>query len=297
MVGAVCAAFACFAVLQAFVRSGSNELSGDLIRLSTLSPVEWRLHREASATWYQRWIRPMVLFWSQRLRLRPAQMDPNFLAQAGLDSEQFDAIELRTIRVMAAVAGVTLGVLLGMLVTGTVTIAPLLGWIGYIAPMRVLALRRRQRQAAVLRDLPEFIGLLRAFLAVGMSLERTLHALSTNGGQDTVLKSEIRRALGRYGLGLRIEEALEELGPRTGVDELEGFVTALNQTRRAGNGLDAMLRDQELMVRMTHRNRITAQAGAVSTKLLGVLAGIYLPEFVILIVIPLFWGIMQRAFG
>ena len=51
------------------------------------------------------------------------------------------------------------------------------------------------------------------------------------------------------------------------------------------------------MVRLSERNRATAQAASVSTKLLGVLGGIYLPEFVILIIIPLFWGIMQRAFG
>ena len=66
---------------------------------------------------------------------------------------------------------------------------------------------------------------------------------------------------------------------------------------RIGGDLDATLRDQELMVRMNQRNRSTAKAAAVGTKLLGVLGGIYLPEFVILIVIPLFWGIMQRAFG
>jgi len=57
------------------------------------------------------------------------------------------------------------------------------------------------------------------------------------------------------------------------------------------------LRDQELMARMNQQNRSTAQAASVSTKLLAVLGGIYLPEFVILIMVPLFWGIMQRAFG
>jgi hypothetical protein len=48
---------------------------------------------------------------------------------------------------------------------------------------------------------------------------------------------------------------------------------------------------------MNQQNRSTAQAASVGTKLLGVLGGIYLPEFVILIMVPLFWGIMQRAFG
>ena len=75
------------------------------------------------------------------------------------------------------------------------------------------------------------------------------------------------------------------------------FVAALAQSKRIGSGLEATLRDQELMVRLNQRNRATAQAAAVTTKLLAVLGGIYLPEFVILIMIPLFWGIMQRAFG
>jgi hypothetical protein len=30
---------------------------------------------------------------------------------------------------------------------------------------------------------------------------------------------------------------------------------------------------------------------------MGVLAAVYLPEFVVLIMIPLFWGIIRRAFG
>jgi pilus assembly protein TadC len=96
---------------------------------------------------------------------------------------------------------------------------------------------------------------------------------------------------------LSIEQALEEVGVRTGVDDVAMFVGAVAQSKRIGGDLDATLRDQELMVRMNQRNRSTAQAAAVGTKLLAVLGGIYLPEFVILIVVPLFWGIMQRAFG
>jgi len=160
-----------------------------------------------------------------------------------------------------------------------------------------LAGRRGRRQARVHRELPQLISMIRAFTAAGMPLERGLHLLSANTSPDSILKKEIRIALGRYGLGLSIEQALHEIGPRTGVDEVAMFVSALAQSKKAGSGLAATLRDQELMVRLSERNRATAQASSVSTKLLGVLGGIYLPEFVILIMIPLFWGIMQRAFG
>ena len=297
--GGVCAALACFALLQALVAARpSGAMEGkELIRASILSPAEWRIHQQAHASWYQRWLRPLMLLWGRKLHLRPARLDPNFLIQAGIDGEQLDGVELRTIRLMSAVAGMAIGGLLGAFFAGTLAVVPLLGWIGYIFPLRVLAARRRRRQAEVLGELPEFVSMVRAFLAAGMSLERTLHALSSDAPPDTALKQEIRRALGRYGLGLSIDQALEEVGPRTGVDDLAMLITALNQSKRTGGGLDSVLRDQELMVRMNQRNRATAQAAAVSTKLLGVLAAVYLPEFVILIVIPLFWGIMQRAFG
>ena len=69
------------------------------------------------------------------------------------------------------------------------------------------------------------------------------------------------------------------------------------QGKRLGTGMEQLLRDQELLVRMGQRNRATAEASRVNTKLMGVLAAVYLPEFVVLIMIPLFWGIIRRAFG
>jgi tight adherence protein C len=267
-----------------------------LIRATTLSPVEWRRHRERQLDVYQRWLRPLLLLSANRLHLRPNRIEPHYLTQAGID-HIVDALELRVIRLITALFGAVLGCAAALLLTGTFLVVPLLAWLGYIAPLRVLAARRRKRQAALQRDLPEFIGLLRAFVTAGLPLERTLHVLSANAQPDSLLKCEIRAALARYGLGSSIDQALEEIGPRTGVDDLTSFLSALVQTKRSGSGLEATLRDQEFMVRMNQRNRVTGQAAAISTKLLAVLAGVYLPEFVILIIIPLFWGIFQRAFG
>jgi tight adherence protein C len=298
MLGAVCVVAACFAGFLALIPTGPSTaaIGNELIRASTLSPVEWRLQQQAQLGWYQRWLRPLVQLWGHRLHPHPARLDPLYLTQAGVD-QAIDGVELRVIRLMSALLGTVVGCIIALLLAGSLVLVPLLSWLGYIAPLRVIAARRRRRQGAFQRDLPEFIGMLRAFMAAGMPLERTLHVLSANSQPDHLLKNEIRAALARYGLGLSIDQALEEIGPRTGVDDLGGFLTALMQSKRSGSGLEATLRDQELMVRMNQRNRATAQAAAVSTKLLAVLGGIYLPEFVVLIVIPLFWGIMQRAFG
>ncbi len=298
IIGALAGALACFLGLQALLGSHPKAAMNpsELIRMSTLSPIEWKLHQLDRAGWYQRWLRPLVTLWASRLRLKPTRLDPEFLVQAGVDPTLLNMVELRMLRLLAAASAAAVGLVLTFL-TGAFTMVPLFSWLGYIAPVRVLAARRRRRQAALLADLPELIGMLRAFLAAGMSLERALHVLSVPGPPDSELKREIRAALARYGLGISIEEALAEMSARTGVDDIEALVTALSQSKRAGTGLETSLHDQELMVRMNRRNRATAQAGAVSTRLLAVLAGIYLPEFVLLIIIPLFWGIMQRAFG
>jgi tight adherence protein C len=299
ILGALCAAIACLAGLQAvFGRARPLHSSAiALIRATTLSPVEWRHHQRGREGWYQRWLRPVALLWGGRLHLRPTRLDPIYLIQAGVDPDRIDGVELRVVRLMSALVGGLIAFLVAMLASGALVLVPLFVWAGSIAPGRYLAQRRRRRQDAINRELPQLVSMIRAFTVAGMPLERALHVLSANTQPDSVLRAEIRLALGRYGLGSSIEQALLEIGPRTGLDDVATFVGALAQCKRIGGGLEPTLRDQELMARMNQQNRSTAQAASVSTKLLAVLGGIYLPEFVILIMVPLFWGIMQRAFG
>ena len=299
MLGAICTALACFAGFQVlFGRTRPAHSSGiALIRATTLSPIEWRQHQRGREGWYQRWLRPIALLWGSRLHLRPTRLDPTYLIQAGVDPDRIDGVELRVVRLMSALVGGLIACLIALLASGALVLVPLLVWAGYVAPSRYLAQRRRRRQNAIHRELPQLVSMVRAFTVAGMPLERTLHVLSANTHPDSVLRHEIRLALGRYGLGSSIEQALLEIGPRTGIDDVATFVGAVAQCKRVGGGLEPTLRDQELMARMNQQNRSTAQAAAVSTKLLAVLGGIYLPEFVILIMVPLFWGIMQRAFG
>ena len=297
--GALCLGLACFAALQALFgpRRLRHSSAIELIRATTLSPVEWRQHQQGREGWYQRWLRPIAILWGSRLHLRPTRLDPIYLVQAGIDPDRIDGVELRVVRLMSGLVGGLMACLVAMLASGVLALVPLFVWAGYVAPARYLAQRRRRRQGAIQRELPQLVSMVRAFTVAGMPLERALHVLSANTEPDSVLRQEIRLALGRYGLGSSIEQALLEIGPRTGIDDVATLVGALAQCKRIGGSLEPTLRDQELMARMNQQNRSTAQAASVSTKLLAVLGGIYLPEFVILIMVPLFWGIMQRAFA
>ena len=299
MLAAACTATACFAglYLLADFAGLSRRPQMDLVRASTLSPLEWRQQQKSVDSWYRRWLQPVVLMIASRTHLRPARLDRAYLVQCGINPDQLDGIQLRALKIAGAIGGLIVGLVLSFVLGGTMLFIPLLAWAGYIGPSRYLDHRRRGRQRLIQRELPELVSMIRAFVVAGMPLERALHLISADSGAPGVLKAEIRAALGRYGLGLTIEEALQQIGERTGTDDIALFVSALAQTKRMGTGLEQTLREQELLVRMNQRNRSTAEAARVGTKLLAVLAGIYLPEFVLLIMIPLFSGIIQRAFG
>jgi Flp pilus assembly protein TadB len=299
ILAAACTAAACFTGLYLLAEAVglSRHPQMDVVRASTLSPIEWRERQQAVDSWYGRWLRPIATITASRLHLRPTRLDPAYLVQCGIDPEQLDGVEFRALKIAGALAGLVVGLLFAIFLGGVTLFIPLLAWGGYVAPSRYLSHSRRTRQQSIHRELPEVVSMIRAFVVAGMPMERALHLISADPGAPGVLKAEIRAALGRYGLGLTIEEALQQIGERTGTDDIALFVSALAQSKRMGTGLEQTLRDQELLVRMNQRNRSTAEAARVGTKLLGVLAGIYLPEFVILIMIPLFSGIIQRAFG
>jgi tight adherence protein C len=299
MLAAVCTAAACFTGLYmlADFAGVSRRPRMNLVRASTLSPIEWRQQQRSLDSWYRRWLQPLTLLIASRLHLRGARLDRAYLVQCGIDPEQLDGVQFRALKIAGAVTGLVLGLLLAIVLGGTAFFVPLLAWAGYITPSRYLDHRRRGRQRSIQRELPEVVSMIRAFVIAGMPMERALHLISGDASAPGILKAEIRAALGRYGLGLTIEEALQQISERTGTDDIALFVSALVQSKRMGTGLEQTLRDQELLVRMNQRNRSTAEAARVGTRLLGVLAGIYLPEFVVLIMIPLFFGIIQRAFG
>jgi tight adherence protein C len=283
------------------LRSQWRQPSGELIRASTMSPHEYRQYQLSRDGGYGRWVRPGLLMLADRLHLRPLPITPQELIRAGIDPEQITALEITAIKAFLGISATIACCLAAILVPLLFVLAPVAGWLGFIAPNLYLHFRRRSRRRRIERELPDLVGLLKAFVNASVPLEQALNLISAQLVRDTanghLLAQEVRRALGRYGLGLTIEEVLEEMADRLGVDDVSLLVSALAQGKRLGTGMDRLLRDQELLIRMNQRNRATAEASRVSTKLMGVLVGVYLPQFTILIMIPLFWGIIRRAFG
>ncbi len=301
--GAAAVSAATFGLLYAMVglRAHPAGPRRDMVRVSTLSPHEYQLYAESHGSAYARWLGPALLMLADRLRVKAIPLTDDELLQAGIDPRQISALEITVLKGLAALAAGALCLAAGVAAPLFFLLAPAAAWLGFIIPNVVLQSRRRARRRQIEREIPDFVGLLKAFVNANVSLEQALHLISSQLVRDTadrhLLARELRTALSRYGLGLTIEEALQALAERLAVDDLSLLVSAITQGKRLGTGMDQLLRDQELLVRMNQRNRATAEASRVSTKLMGVLVAVYLPQFVILVMIPLFWGIIRRAFG
>jgi tight adherence protein C len=296
--GALASCLAVLCAVAALTPAGGGRAGQSaLIRVSTLSPTEWRQFQESHASAYQRWLRPALLLWARRLRLQPAGVDARLLQEAGFEASRLNGVELQALRIFGAGLGVIAGASLGLLYSTSILLLPLLAWAGFLLPLVALRRVRRRRQALIRSELPDLIGIVRAFYRAGVPLERTLHLVASQRASFPLLGVEIERGLAGYGLGLSLDDALRGVAARTGLCELSLLVGTLVQAGRLGSGLDEGLKEHEDAARAAQRNQAAAEASRVGTKLLAILTLVYLPEFALLIVIPLFVGLLQHAFG
>jgi tight adherence protein C len=300
MLASLCAVAAVMCLAAALPSRRRRALPVELARLSTMDAREVALHRDAQRPPWERLLQPAVAVVASRLRPSWAGLSEDDLRRSGIDVERFGIAELLTVKVLGALLGASLVIAVAAVAPGMLMLLPAFAFGGFVAPSVLVTRRRVARQARMLRELPDLISLLKAFVGAGIPLEQALHLISaqlSSAPQPNLLATEVRRALSDYGLGVSIDDALQGMARRTGLTELEMLAAALSQAKRQGAGMERVLRDQETIARLQQRNRALAAASRVSTRLVGVLVLVYLPEFLVLILAPLFYGIFLRAFG
>ena len=146
-------------------------------------------------------------------------------------------------------------------------------------------------------QLPDFLALVRP-LAETPGLERAmatvadeLHAAS---GGENLLARQVRSAVAAYGTGVNFYAALTDVAAASDLEELDELSAALGQARRTGKGVPDVLAEHERSLREAERNRLLGAASTVQPKLAAILAAVYLPVFILLIVVPLFLSTLGR---
>jgi tight adherence protein C len=166
---------------------------------------------------------------------------------------------------------------------------------GYIIPQFVLSRRIKKRQEEILVNLPYSIDLLSISVEAGMGFDAAVgYVMRKTKGP---LAEEFAKTLNEIRLGKPRLEALEDLGNRTGVEELKAFVTAVVHSSRLGASITNTLRIQADSIRVRRRQRAQEQAMKAPVKMVFPLVFCIFPALFFVVLGPPLVSIIQNLRG
>jgi pilus assembly protein TadC len=215
-------------------------------------------------------------------------VDERMLRLAGMNDVGVADIALLKIGAASLAALVVAGVRLP-----AVCIAPA-AFAAFVAPSEWIARRARDREAEREAALLPLLERVQALGAAGMPIE---HALAEAARTESALAAIVREAVARSRLGVPAFDALAEIAARERMPALEDVALELARARRAGRPLLPLLAERREVARLAWRARRLDAASRVDAALSLVLVAAYLPALMLLVVIPLFLGLLRSLEG
>lgn len=155
---------------------------------------------------------------------------------------------------------------------------------GYTLPQFVLSKKMRTRQEQILANLPYSIDILSISVEAGMGFDAAVgYTMRKIKGP---LAEEFAKTLNEIRLGKPRLEALEDLGNRTGVDDLKTFITAVVHASRLGGSITNTLRIQADSIRTRRRQRAQEQAMKAPIKIVFPLVLFIFPALFVVLLGP-----------
>ena len=236
----------------------------------------------------ERFLRPFF----DRIGRRVAALQPRDRAQKlqilidlagrplGMNAGSFVAVQV----VLAVVCGI-LGTGLALLITLPWFLGLVFGAVlGYIGPQYQLKRIVSAKQKEISLALPNALDLLCISVEAGLGFDAALARVVEKF--DNALSREFAFVLNEIRLGRPRHEALEDLGKRSGVQELASFIQALVQSDQLGVGIARVLRIQSDEMRRRRRQKAEAKAQQASLKMLFPMVGCIFPVLFVILLGP-----------
>lgn len=299
LVGTVATFVAALALLMGlFAPALATPTRTDALRAAALPRHRYERLVNAERPWWERLLAPVAGRIATRVPSLARQVDERLIVRAGMDPRVLSPAEVYAAKLLAGGTVLALGLAFTPLLGG---LAPLIGLVlgfgAYLFPTEYLAMRGRQRKAQLVRELPDVLAVLRP-LAERKPLENALSdvtgAIDAASAGQNLLARQLLSAVAAYGTGANLFEALRDVAGTNDLPELEDLAMALGQARDVGVGVPEVLAATERGLREAERNRMLGTASTVQPKLAAILAVVYLPVFLLLIVVPLFISTLDR---
>ena len=212
------------------------------------------------------------------------------MVQAGYTSPSAVAVFLGTRFVLSV--GLAILVLLAIPILGLPVWGAVLGalWgfaIGWLFPGMVVSSRTRRRQKEMVKALPDALDLLVVCVEAGLGLNQAMVRVAQEIGHvSPVLGEQLELTNLEIRAGTPRDEALRNLGERTGVEDIQSFVGMLIQTDRFGTSIADALRVHADVLRTKRRQRAEEAAAKTAIKMLFPLVFFIFPAMFVVILGP-----------
>ena len=210
--------------------------------------------------------------------------------------------DFTAIRYVCFVLGGAVGLLLGFLLnqdTGQVILlgaSPLVfGIIGLYGPTYWLRTKVAQRRTEIQKGLPDAMDLLTIAVEAGLGFDAAMARVTDKF--KNALADEFAQVLQETRLGRPRLEALDDMGRRTGVEDLHNFVQAVIQSEQMGVGVAKILRLQSDEMRRKRRQRAQEKAAQASLKMMLPMVGCIFPTIWIVLIGPAILIVMKAQAG
>lgn len=216
------------------------------------------------------------------------------LAQSGTGLDQQG---LAVAKLLGALTGLGAGLAIAGALSLSAAVALLSAYAGTIAPSLIVERRAATRRRAAERASAAVIERLEALVAAGRPAESALAAIATRPTGSPLLDRLFGQVAERYSLGAPLFRALGAAADAEGLAGVAAFAAMLERARDLGRGSLTLIREARDECRASERARAVEAASRVEGRLMLILVLCYLPALFLLVVIPLFIGLLDGLFG
>lgn len=161
--------------------------------------------------------------------------------------------------------------------------------VGYYLPNLILRHLIAQRQREIFESFPDALDLMTVCVEAGLGIDAALGRVAADIETKSPALSEELRLVGlELRAGSDRERALRNLAARTGVEEVDGWVSMMIQADRFGTSIASTLRIQSDALRVKRRQRAEEAAAKIALKLLFPLLFCIFPSLMLVLLGPAF---------
>jgi tight adherence protein C len=159
--------------------------------------------------------------------------------------------------------------------------------LGYILPNFILNRLISSRQKKIMESLPDALDLLVVCVEAGQGLDSAIKRVSEDlQASSPIISQELLMVNLENMAGLERQQALKNLGERTGVEELISLCNVLIQSERFGTSIAQALKSQSDYMRTARRQKLESMAAKTPVKLVFPMLLFIFPAIMVVLLGP-----------